>query len=66
MCGQENKPKNTKELMQFLEEEWEKIEPLILKNLIDSMSRRVQTVIDVKRYPTQYQNIYFGSPIVYE
>ncbi len=40
--------------MIVLEEEWNKIEPEILKNLIESMPRRVQAVIDSKGNPTKY------------
>jgi len=47
-------PKNIRKLMIVLEEEWNKIEPEILKNLIESMPRRVQAVIDSKGNPTKY------------
>lgn len=47
-------PKNLTELMAVLEEEWYKIEPEILQNLVESMPRRVQAVIDSHGYPTKY------------
>lgn len=47
-------PKNIQELMIVLEEEWNKIEPEILINLVESMPRRVQAVIDSKGNPTKY------------
>lgn len=40
--------------MIVLEEEWNKIEPEILINLVESMPRRVQAVIDSKGNPTKY------------
>ncbi|GET02902.1 transposable element Tc1 transposase [Rhizophagus clarus] len=39
-------PKNIRELMVVLEEKWNNIEPEILINLVDSMPRRVQAVLD--------------------
>jgi transposase len=47
-------PKNLTELMAVLEEEWYKIEPEVLENLVDSMPRRVQAVIDSHGNPTKY------------
>jgi transposase len=47
-------PKNIGELMEVLVEEWDKIEPDILANLVESMSRRVQAVIDSHGNPTRY------------
>jgi len=47
-------PKNLTELMAVLEEEWYKIEPVVLENLVDSMPRRVQAVIDSHGNPTKY------------
>ncbi len=40
--------------MIVLEEEWNKIKPKILKNLVESMPRKVQAVIDSKSNPTKY------------
>jgi len=53
---QAHKPhsKNIRELMIVLEEEWNKIKPKILKNLVESMPRKVQAVIDSKSNPTKY------------
>jgi hypothetical protein len=47
-------PKNIRELMIVLEEEWNQIEPEILVNLVESMPRRVQAVIDSHGNPTRY------------
>jgi transposase len=47
-------PKNIRELMIVLEEEWNQIEPEILVNLVESMPRRVQAVIDSRGNPTRY------------
>lgn len=48
MHKRRNKPKNKEELMDALMEEWVKIEPEILKNLVESMPRRIQAVIEAK------------------
>ncbi len=40
--------------MIVLEEEWNRIEPKVLVNLVESMLRRVQAVIDSKGNPTRY------------
>lgn len=37
-----------------LKEEWEKIDQSVLNNLLDSMPRRCQAVIDSKGFPTKY------------
>ncbi|GBC07625.1 hypothetical protein RclHR1_07590006 [Rhizophagus clarus] len=47
-------PKNIEELMVILEEEWNKIEPEILTNLVESLPRRVQAVLDSHGNPTRY------------
>jgi transposase len=47
-------PKNLNELMEVLLEEWGKIEPEVLTNLVESMPRRVQAVIDSHGNPTRY------------
>ena len=41
-------PKNKKELVNVLQEEWSKIEPEVLENLDESMPRRVKAVIGAK------------------
>ena len=40
--------------MEVLEEEWGKIEPEVLVNLVESMPRRIQAVIDSHGNPTRY------------
>ena len=52
--GHKPHPKNIRELMIVLEEEWNQIEPEILVNLVESMPRRVQAVIDSCGNPTRY------------
>ncbi|CAB5358599.1 unnamed protein product [Rhizophagus irregularis] len=47
-------PKNKRELMTILEDEWHKLEPEKLTKLIDSMPRRVKAVIKSKGNPTKY------------
>lgn len=47
-------PKNLNELMVILEEKWYEIEPEILENLVESMPRRIQAVIDSNGNPTKY------------
>jgi transposase len=47
-------PRNLEELMDALTEEWETIEPDVLRNLVESMPRRVQAVIEANGYPTRY------------
>ena len=47
-------PSNKKELIVALKEEWVKIDPEIVKKLVDSMPRRVKAVIDSDGYPTRY------------
>lgn len=47
-------PRNRKELIQALEEEWKKLDMDIVNRLIDSMPRRLQAVIDAKGGPTHY------------
>lgn len=48
------KPKNLNELYMALEEEWKRIDPNYLKNLVKSMPRRCQAVVDAKGYWTKY------------
>jgi len=52
--GRKPYPKNKCELIVALKEEWDKIEPEILEKLIDSMPRRIESVINSKGYPTEY------------
>ena len=40
--------------MVILEEKWYEIEPEILENLVESMPRRIQAVIDSNGNPTKY------------
>lgn len=47
-------PKNINELFDILVEEWNNINIEILENLVDSMPRRIEAVIDSKGYPTKY------------
>jgi transposase len=47
-------PKNKKELVNVLQEEWNKIEPKVLENLIESMPRRIKAVIEANGYSTRY------------
>lgn len=47
-------PRNKKELFVVLKEEWMKINPEVVKNLVDSMPRRVKAVIDHDGNPTRY------------
>ena len=47
-------PKNKKELVNVLQEEWSKIEPEVLENLVESIPRRVKAVIEAKGCPTRY------------
>lgn len=46
--------KNKEQLVTALTEEWAKIKPNITENLINSMPRRLQAVIDANGYPTKY------------
>jgi transposase len=45
---------NKNELKQALKEEWDKIPPSVTANLVSSMPRRLQAVIDAKGNPTKY------------
>ena len=47
-------PKNRRELIAVLEEEWVKIEENVLEKLVNSMPKRVKDVISSKGYPTKY------------
>jgi len=49
-----NPPKNTNELVSYLMEEWANLDTDYLQNLVNSMSRRVQAVIDSNGNPTKY------------
>ena len=50
----ENLPKNLDELFAVLAEEWYSLEGETLANLVDSMPRRIQAVIDARGNPTPY------------
>ena len=39
-------PKNCEELKQFMEEEWQNISVATLNNLVDSMKRRCELIIE--------------------
>ena len=41
-------------LFELLKTEWEKLEPELLQNLVNSMPRRLQAVIDAKGFATKY------------
>ena len=45
---------NADELLQMLQEQWEKLELSLLESLVESMPRRCQAVIDARGYPTKY------------
>ena len=47
-------PKSKAELVPALQEEWVTIDPQYLENLVSSMSRRVQAIIENKGHPTKY------------
>lgn len=48
------KPKNEHELYAALQDEWYKLDPTYLKNLVHSMPRRCQETIKAKGYWTKY------------
>lgn len=50
----EKKAKNCNEKFAFLKKAWEAIPTSVLENLIASMPRRCQAVIDAKGWPTKY------------
>jgi Transposase/DDE superfamily endonuclease len=49
-----HQPRNRKELIEALIEEWKKLDMKIVNDLIDSMPRRMQAVIDAKGGSTKY------------
>jgi len=51
---QKRKPKNVVELDEIVHEEWSKLDDQILTNLVESMPRRIQAVIEAKGYPSKY------------
>jgi len=54
VCNHIPHPTNLTELMAILKEEWDKIESEVIENLVESMPRRVQAVIDSHGNPTRY------------
>ncbi len=48
------KPQNEDQLFQILQEGWRSLPASTLNNLVDSMLRRCQAVIDANDYPTKY------------
>ena len=48
------KPTNIADLRAIAEQEWNSIEPSVVRNLVESMPRRIQSVIDAKGGPTRY------------
>ena len=50
----DRRPQNDEELFEALEFEWNRLDVSILENLVDSMNRRCQMVIDSHGYPTKY------------
>lgn len=47
-------PRNEADLLQMLQDDWAKLDPQILQNLVKSMPQRCQAVIDARGYPTKY------------
>ncbi len=58
----EESPSGVHELWDRFQEEWEKIEPSVCQNLIESMPRRIEAVIRVKGGYTKYQQLSFSFP----
>jgi DDE superfamily endonuclease len=54
LCQYETPPKGVHELWDRVSEEWNKISPETYQNLIESMPRRIQTVIRAKGGHTKY------------
>lgn len=48
MKVREQNPRNINELKEIVKQEWDKIDPQLTKNLVESMSRRCQAVIEAK------------------
>jgi len=50
------KPANVQELWQFIGEEWQNLQENeeLLQNLVHSMPKRIQAVINAKGYATDY------------
>lgn len=58
LCGRirkrKHQPRTKEALIEALQEEWTKLDIKIVNDLIDSMPRRLQAVIDTKGGPTKY------------
>jgi transposase len=52
--GYESQPNGILELWERVQDEWDKIDPKVCQDLIESMPRRVQAVIDAKGGSTKY------------
>jgi len=50
----EEPPSGVHELWDWFQEEWEKIEPSVCHNLIESMPRRIEAVLKAKGGYTKY------------
>ena len=48
------RPKTKKEIIEMSKEEWERIDPKIVENMIKSMPRRIKRVISKNGYPICY------------
>jgi hypothetical protein len=47
-------PRNRKQLIEALQEEWKKLDMDIVNKLFDNVPKRLQSVIDAKDGPTHY------------
>ena len=48
------RPQNKEQLFQALSDGWNALDRDLLTQLVDSMPRRIQAVIDIDGYPTKY------------
>ena len=53
-----HKPRNQAALFGMIEKVWNEIDLNVLYNLVDSMSRRCQAVIDAKGYPIKFSTVF--------